>query len=114
MPDVLLCGNGWSRHVDRVRILLMKLMAGLLVNKPGLEREIGQVQTENTLYLKQLRTMDENCRKQPLQTGYDYGLYLALRRGLLLVEAQTLWLDEVKHFLSSGELKRGRTRRVTS
>jgi len=84
--------------------LLVKLMAGLLVNKPGLDREITRVQTENSLYLKQLREMDENCRKQPLQTGYDYGLYLALRRGLLLVEAQTLWLAEVKHFLSGGDL----------
>ncbi len=89
--------------------LLVKLMAGLLVNKPGLEREITRVQTENALYLKQLRVMDENCRKQPLQTGYEHGLYLALRRGLLLVEAQTVWLAEVKHFLSSGELSSRRS-----
>jgi DNA-binding PadR family transcriptional regulator len=89
--------------------LLVKLMAGLLVNKPGLEREITRVQAENALYLEQLRAMDENCRKQPLQTGYDYGLYLALRRGLLLVEAQTVWLAEVKHLLSSGELRSRRS-----
>jgi DNA-binding PadR family transcriptional regulator len=83
--------------------LLVKLMAGLLVNKAGLEREITRVQTETAVYLQQLRLMDGECRKQPLVTGYDSGLYLALRRGLLLVEAQTVWLEEVKQFLSKGE-----------
>ncbi|MGA2882664.1 MAG: hypothetical protein ABSG13_27240 [Bryobacteraceae bacterium] len=32
--------------------------------------------------------------------------YLALRRGLLLVEAQSAWLGEVSEFLSSGERRR--------
>jgi DNA-binding PadR family transcriptional regulator len=85
--------------------LLVKLMAGLLVNKPGLQREITRVQNETAVYLRQLRVMDADCRKQPLMTGYDYGLYLALRRGLLLVEAQTVWLEEVKQFLSTGARK---------
>jgi DNA-binding PadR family transcriptional regulator len=85
--------------------LLVKLMAGLLVNKPGLELEISRVQSETAVYLKQLRVMEEECRRQPLETGYDRGLYLALRRGLLLVEAQTVWLAEVKQFLSSGVRK---------
>jgi hypothetical protein len=86
--------------------LLVKLMAGLLVNKPGLEKEITRVQSETAVYLNQLRAMDATCRTQPLETGYDRGLYLALRRGLLLVEAQTVWLEEVKHFLSTGARKK--------
>jgi DNA-binding PadR family transcriptional regulator len=86
--------------------LLVKLMAGLLVNKPGLEKEITRVQNETAVFLEQLRAMDAICRSQPLLTGYDSGLYLALRRGLLLVEAQTVWLAEVKQFLSSGARKR--------
>ena len=62
--------------------LLVKLLAGLLVNTPALEREIARVQVETAAYLKQLRTMQKQCLSQPLETGYDRALYLALRRGL--------------------------------
>jgi DNA-binding PadR family transcriptional regulator len=85
--------------------LLVKLLAGLLVNTPALEREIVRVQGETDAYLKILRAMEQQCLKQPLNTGYDHALYLALRRGLLLVEAQSDWLGEVSRFLSRGELK---------
>lgn len=88
--------------------LLVKLLAGLMVNKPALEREIARVHRETAAYLTQLRSMNRRCLKQPLETGYDFALYLALRRGLLMVEAQLAWLDEVGRFLSSGELKRRR------
>jgi hypothetical protein len=50
--------------------------------------------------------MEVQCRKAPLKTGYDYALYLALRRGLLLVDAQTEWLGEVEQFLTNGTLNR--------
>jgi hypothetical protein len=36
---------------------------------------------------------------------YDQALYLALKRGLLLVEAQTSWLKEVQDYLDTGRLK---------
>jgi len=41
----------------------------------------------------------------PVFTGYERALYLALRRGLLMVEAQSAWLHEVSEFLFGG--KRG-------
>ncbi|MBZ5577981.1 MAG: PadR family transcriptional regulator [Acidobacteriia bacterium] len=90
--------------------LLVKLLAGLMVNQPALRREIARVQGETAAYLKLLRSMHESCLKQPLRTGYDFALYLALRRGLLLVEAQSAWLREVSRFLSRGALKRSRPR----
>jgi DNA-binding PadR family transcriptional regulator len=83
--------------------LLVKLLAGLLVNTPALEREIARVQEQTAAYLEQLHSMNEQCLSRPLETGYDRALYLALRRGLLLVEAQSAWLGEVSGFLSSGE-----------
>jgi DNA-binding PadR family transcriptional regulator len=81
--------------------LLVKLLAGLLVNKPALEREIARAREATAAYLGQLRSMNRQCLKRPLETGYDHALYLALRRGLLLVEAQSVWLREVGEFLSS-------------
>jgi len=89
--------------------LLVKVLAGLMVNKPALRCEIARVQDQTAAYLKQLRSMHRNCLSRPLKTGYEFALFLALRRGLLLVEGQTAWLDEVSRFLSSGALKRGRS-----
>ena len=91
--------------------LLVKLLAGLMVNRPALEREITRVRTETSAYLDQLRSMEMRCLNQSLETGYDFALYLALRRGLLLVEAQLTWLGEVSGFLSSGEIQRNRPKR---
>jgi len=84
--------------------LLLKLLAGLLVNKSAIRQEIARVRGKTSAYLEQLRSMHRQCLKQSLETGYDYALYLALRRGLLMVEAQSAWLDEVNRFLSTGEL----------
>ena len=80
--------------------LLVKLLAGLLVNTPALEREIARVQEGTSAYLEQLRALDKQCLNRPLETSYDHALYLALRRGLLMVEAQASWLREVSEFLS--------------
>jgi PadR family transcriptional regulator AphA len=85
--------------------LLVKLLAGLLTNEPALKLEIERVQGETATYLETLRSMNKTCLRQPLETGYDQALFLALRRGLLLVEAQSEWLEEVSHFLSKGKLK---------
>jgi len=86
--------------------LLVKLLAGLLVNKPALKHEIARVHDETITYLQLLHSMQERCLKQPLETGYDQALFLALRRGLLLVQAQSAWLREVSGFLSTGEVRR--------
>lgn len=88
--------------------LLVKLLAGLLVNTPALRLEVERVQSETAKYLEALQAMNRTCLRQPVETGYDQALFLALRRGLLLVEAQSAWLREVSHFLSTGRLKRTR------
>jgi DNA-binding PadR family transcriptional regulator len=84
--------------------LLVKLMAGLLVSTPALKQEIARVQAGTAWYLEQLRSMQVQCLGRPLETGYDQALFLALRRGLLMVEAQLVWLDEVNKFLTSGKM----------
>jgi len=85
--------------------LLVKVLAGLLVNESGLKREIARVQEGTRAYLEQLRAMEKECAKQELKGGYDHALFLALRRGLLMVEAQRVWLEEVGRFLERGELR---------
>jgi DNA-binding PadR family transcriptional regulator len=86
--------------------LLVKLLAGLLVNESGLKREIARVQEGTQVYLQQLQAMNRECVTQQLNGGYDHALFLALRRGLLMVEAQKVWLEEVAAFLETGELNR--------
>jgi DNA-binding PadR family transcriptional regulator len=86
--------------------LLVKLLAGLLTDRPALKLEVERVLGETAKYLEALHTMHKSCLRQSLETGYDQALYLALRRGLLLVEAQSAWLREVSRFLSTGRLKR--------
>ena len=86
--------------------LLVKLMAGLLVDKASLQREMERVSVETQAILKQFQRMQRECIQQSLETTskYDQSLYLALRRGLLLVEAQTV-AARVAEFLGSGRLK---------
>jgi len=88
--------------------LLVKLLAGTLVDKQALRVEFARVRTEIAGVMKQFRTLERECLKQPLNqmSEYDQMLYLALRRGLLLGRAQDVWLAEVDDFLNSGRLKR--------
>ena len=87
--------------------LLVKLMAGLLVDKASLQREMERVSVETQAILKQFQRMQRECIQQSLETTskYDQSLYLALRRGLLLVEAQTV-AREVTQFLGSGRFEK--------
>jgi DNA-binding PadR family transcriptional regulator len=87
--------------------LPVKILASSLVDREALEPEIDRAESLNTSVLAKFRTMRRECIKQPLGklTPYDQALYLALRRGLLLVEAQAEWLKEVQEYLDSGRLK---------
>ncbi len=87
--------------------LLVKLMAGLLVDKPALRREIARVSGETAAVMAQFQAMRRECLSRPFESlsEYDRALYLVLRRGLLLVAAQTEWLAEVSEFLESGRLQ---------
>jgi DNA-binding PadR family transcriptional regulator len=88
--------------------LLVKVMAGLLVDKPSLEREITRVTGEVEAVMKRFRRMRRECLPLPIETlpEYERALYLALRRGLLVVQAELTWLGEVSEFLERGRLKR--------
>jgi DNA-binding PadR family transcriptional regulator len=87
--------------------LLVKILAGSLLDKKALRAEINRVEATTAAVLAQLRTMRRECIAQLLGklNPYDQALYLALKRGLLLVEAQTEWLMEVKDYLDTGRLK---------
>ena len=88
--------------------LLVKMLAGTLVDKAALRVEFARVRTEIDAVMKQFRALERECLKQPLSkmSEYDQMLYLALRRGLLLGEAQDVWLAEVDEFLNTGRLRR--------
>ena len=87
--------------------LLVKVVASSLLDKRALRAEINRVAAVTASVLAQLRTMRRECVAQSLAklTPYDQALYLALKRGLLFVEAQTAWLKEVKDYLATGRLK---------
>lgn len=88
--------------------LLVKLLAGSIVDKGALRREIERARTEMAGVMTQFRAIERECLAQPFGklSEYDQMLYLALRRGLLLGDAQMIWIDEVVDFLKSGRLKR--------
>jgi len=88
--------------------LLVKMLAGTLVDKAALRVEFARVRTEIDAVMKQFRALERECLKQPLSkiSEYDQMLYLALRRGLLLGQAQDVWLAEVDEFLNTGRLRR--------
>jgi DNA-binding PadR family transcriptional regulator len=88
--------------------LLVKLLAGTLVDKQALRVEFARVRSDIAGVMQQFRAFERECLKQPLgkMSEYDQMLYLALRRGLLLGRAQDVWLAEVDDFLNTGRLKR--------
>jgi PadR family transcriptional regulator AphA len=88
--------------------VLVKLLAGMAIDRPALRQEIARVRQGMRMYLQQLREIRRLCLGQPLESlsDRDSALYLALRRGLLTVQANIEWLDEVSEFLENGHLKR--------
>jgi len=89
--------------------LLVKLLAGTLVDKAALRVEFARARREIAAVMKQFRAFERECLKQPIakMPEYDRMLYLALRRGLLLGRAQDVWLAEVDEFLNSDRLRDG-------
>lgn len=88
--------------------LMVKILASALLDRKAVREEIERVDTVTASMLAQLRAMRRECIAQPVEKlePYDQALYLALRRGLLLFEAQTAWLSEVKDYLDRGKLER--------
>ena len=84
--------------------LLVKLLAAPAVGNAVLLREIERHQAVTSAVLGELRAKREACLETPLErmSEHEQILYLALRRGLLLVEAQLKWLAETRAYLESG------------
>lgn len=92
--------------------LLVKLLAAPSVGGDVLLPEIERQQAGTEAFLALLRAKHEACVQLPDEnlSEYDRILFLALRRGLLLVEAQLEWLGEARaYFKSGGRVLRGRS-----
>jgi len=88
--------------------LLVKLLAGSVVEKSVLLNEIRRYKAVTDEIRDNCGTMQDACFGTPLESASerDQILYLALRRGILLIEAQQEWLQEVIDYLEDGRFKR--------
>jgi PadR family transcriptional regulator AphA len=85
--------------------LLVKLLGCHVVDRPVFQRELQRISVRAEEWVKELRAMRREClRVRATWSEHDKILYLTLRRGLLLGQAQLRWLGEVSEFIESGEL----------
>jgi len=86
--------------------LLVKLLAHPVADRRSFQRECDRILASAQEWLRTLRAMRRECVREREKgwSEHDHVLYLALRRGLLLGEAQVRWLNEVRRYLASGEL----------
>ena len=85
--------------------LLVKLLGCHVVDRPVFQRELERISVRAEEWVKELRVMRREClRVRATWSEHDKILYLTLRRGLLLGQAQLRWLREVNEFIESGEL----------
>jgi DNA-binding PadR family transcriptional regulator len=84
--------------------LLVKLLAAPAVGKDVLLREIERQQAVTSAVLAAFRAKNDLCMQIPLErlSEHEQILHLALRRGLLLVEAQMKWLAETRAYFEGG------------
>lgn len=86
--------------------LLVKLLACHIIGPRAFRTELGRVRKIAEEWLCTLRSMRRDCLRKRGKgwSKHEQVLYLALRRGLLLGEAQVRWLNEVDDYLSNGSL----------
>jgi DNA-binding PadR family transcriptional regulator len=85
--------------------LLVKLLGCHVVDRPVFHRELERIRARALEWVKELRAMRKEClRTRATWSEHDQILYLTLRRGLLLGQAQLKWLGEVSEFIESGKL----------
>jgi DNA-binding PadR family transcriptional regulator len=86
--------------------LLVKLLGCHTVGSEAFRPELQRIRTVAEDWLHSLRALRKECLRQREKgwTEREQVLYLALRRGLLLGEAQVRWLNDVDDYLSSGSL----------
>jgi hypothetical protein len=76
-----------------------------VVDRPVFQRELERIRARAQQWVKELRAMRREClRTRSTWSEHDQILYLTLRRGLLLGQAQLRWLGEVREFIESGKL----------
>ena len=87
--------------------LLVKLLGCHVVDRPVFQRELERIRARAQQWVKELGAMRREClRTRSTWSEHDRILYLTLRRGLLLGQAQLRWLGEVREFIESGKLAR--------
>jgi PadR family transcriptional regulator AphA len=86
--------------------VLVKLLGCNIVGREEFRPEFARIRTLSEGWLRMLRELRRECLRQREKgwSEHEQVLYLALRRGLLLGEAQMRWLNEVEAYLDSGKL----------
>jgi DNA-binding PadR family transcriptional regulator len=86
--------------------LLVKLLGAHVVERPAFRKELQQVHTQAQEWVNTLKVMRRECIRSRAKgwSEHEQILYLTLRRGLLLGQAQLRWLGEVSEFFASGKL----------
>jgi DNA-binding PadR family transcriptional regulator len=85
--------------------LLVKLLGCHVVERDAFERELNRIRARAREWMNELRAMRREClRTRANWSEHDKILYLTLRRGLLLGQAQLRWLEEASEYIASGKL----------
>jgi PadR family transcriptional regulator AphA len=85
--------------------LLVKLLGCHVVDRRAFHHELEHIRARAQQWVNELRAMRREClRTRADWSEHDQILYLTLRRGLLLGQAQLRWLGEVSEYIESGKL----------
>jgi PadR family transcriptional regulator, regulatory protein AphA len=86
--------------------LLVKLLGSHVVDRRAFQVELERVRAGAQEWLDMLKAMRRECLRSRANgwSEHEQILYLTLRRGLLLGQAQMRWLGEVGEFFESGKL----------
>lgn len=83
--------------------LIVKLLAGHVVEPDVLRHEFNRLYKETDNHLKECNELKKQCFNKPLKemSEYEQVLYLALRRGILILQARLKWLKEINLYLGN-------------
>jgi Virulence activator alpha C-term len=85
--------------------LLVKLLGSHVADQAAFQAELDRIRSRAEKWMSELRALHKEClRGRATWSEHDQILYLTLRRGLLLGQAQLRWLREASEFISSGKL----------
>jgi DNA-binding PadR family transcriptional regulator len=86
--------------------LLVKLLGSHVVDRSAFQSELERIRARADEWMDELRAMRREClRTRAVWSEHDKILYLTLRRGLILGQAQSKWLAEASEFIGSGKLR---------